>query len=829
MRVFKFGGSSLADTERIATVLDIIDQAREAGEIAVVVSAMGGVTDALEKVARTAAMGGEIYREACREIEGRHLDVVKALASPEDQDELRKLIKQRTEELESLLHGVSLVRECSPRVRDRIRSYGERICASLVAAGLRSKQVRASFCDACNLVVTDRHFGSARVEYEETERRIQAHFQQCSEIQVVTGFIGHTREGEITTLGRGGSDLTASLLGAALKAEAVEIWTDVDGVMSADPRLVPSAFPLERLTYDELMELSHFGAKVVYPPSVHPARRGAIPLLIRNTFNRSFPGTAVVPRAGKRRHLICGIASIDDVALLRLQGDGMVGIPGTASRLFGALAKEGVSVTLISQASSEHSICFALDPADVAVAGECIEEEFLLERRVGLIDDLVVEDDLSIIAAVGEAMRRRPGLARRLFDVLGREGVNIRAIAQGSSELNISVVVSRRDVTTALNSIHDSFFSNRGSLVRVFVAGTGRVGGALLEQMENLGPQIEQRRGVRIKLAGVTNRRRMRLGRGGKPAASLSKLSRGEPAQGDQAADLGTLVAAIEATPGRRIFVDCTAGDAVPGTYARLMAAGVPVVTANKRPLAGALHGLQELYAAAETGRVGLYHDTTVGAGLPVLHTLRSMVETGDELMRIEGTLSGSISCLLNRLSQGEPFSRVVRFAHDEGLTEPDPREDLAGRDVARKLLILARTAGWKMELEDLEVESLLPDSFMDMDLSTFWEQLPEVDRAYEDRLANCSRQGKILCYLASLEPGKAQVRLQALDPLHPCATIRGTDNLIAFHTSRYAVTPLVIRGPGAGPEVTAAGVMEDLLKAAADLGACCRPVSGVL
>lgn len=817
MRVLKFGGSSLATPERLETVAGIVANEGRSTPVAVVVSALGGVTDMLATTVERSAAGDASYDEACEALSRRHVDAADVVVAMEERGALHQRIGSLVDELRDLCHGVSLLRECTPRTMDLVLSYGERLSAMVVAGALRRQGMAARDCDARTLIVTDGIFGAAQVALDPSEARIRDHFASHDGVQVVTGFIGATTSGETTTLGRGGSDFTAALVGAALGADRIEIWTDVDGVMSADPRFVPDAFPLHALTYDELMELSHFGAKVVYPPSVHPARSHAIPLVIRNTLNPPFAGTTVAETADPGPHRIRGISSINHVALLRLEGDGMVGVPGIAMRLFGALARQGINVILISQASSEHSICFAVQPAAVEQARTSVEAEFALERRAGLINELVVERDLAVIAAVGSGMRERAGIASRLFGVLGRRGINVRAIAQGSSELNISLVLDRADERPALAAIHQAFFTKAGQrAVSVLVAGVGRVGRALLEQLASAPSRAEAAPGGKhVRVVAVCNSRHMMLARGGLDPASWRALSEG--AAGATHADLDQLVTFARELPEPCVLVDCTASDAVPARYLELLEAGVSVVTANKRPFAGPLATFRGLERWRRSGGRGLYYEATVGAGLPVVRTLQDLLDTGDVPSKIEGVFSGTAAFLMSRLRAGEPLSAAVRAAHERAYTEPDPREDLSGMDVARKLLILARTAGMAIEPADVEVEPLVPgDELAGLSLEAFWQALPRFDAACARRQCDAAKQGRVLAYLARLGNGRARVALEAVKPQHPCGTIAGTDNVFALHTARYDLTPLVVRGPGAGPAVTAAGLFADVLRATA-------------
>ncbi len=814
MKILKFGGSSVADAECIRRVAGIVGEARREGPVAVVVSAFRGVTDDLAAAAAAAARRDRGYEGVAAALRARHLDAISELAPP-DADALAARITRRLDDLDDLLHGVFLLREASPRTTDGILAYGERLSADVVAAALTAAGVGARVVDARRLIVTDDVFGHAQVDLETSYERIRETFSGLEETAVVTGFIAATPEGHTTTLGRGGSDYTAALLGAALGAAAIELWTDVDGVMSADPRMVAEAFPQPRLSYAELMELSHFGAEVVYPPSVHPARSLGIPLAIKNTFNPRAEGTLVTDEtvtgstpAGV--HPIRGISSINRVALMRLEGDGMVGVPGIAMRLFGALARHRVSVILISQSSSEHSICFAVSPADSVSARRAVDLEFALERQAGIVDELIVEDDQSVIAAVGEQMRQRPGLAGRLFSVLGVHGVNVRAIAQGSSELNISLVVDRRSERQALAAIHGAFFAPRRRRLALAVAGAGRVAAALLEQLADAAGDLARREHLEIRLVALADSRRMVLDRSGiDPGAWRPRLD------GDaEALDPERLRAFIgRAAGGQRVFVDCTASEDVGDAYGPLLEAGVAVVAANKLPFAGSLERFRRLEETAQRSGSALYHEATVGAGLPVLSTLADLIRTGDRLERVDGVLSGTVNAVLERLAGGEPFSAAVRAAHAEGLTEPRPWEDLSGGDVARKLCILGRLAGRGIALEDVEVEPLIEARDW-RDLDAFWSALADVDDGFRRRSEEAAAAGRRLRYVASLTGAGARVALEAVAPAHPAYTLAGADNLVAFTTGRYR-SPLVLRGPGAGARVTAAGVFADLLRAA--------------
>ncbi len=828
MKILKFGGSSLAEPERIRAVAEIVASEAALEPVAVVVSALGGVTDLLLEAARVGARE-DSASEMIDQVEERHLAVIDELLDPDEQRVARRRVGEAIAELRDLVRGVALVGECTPRTLDRIASYGERLSALLVAAALRRIGCNAEDCDARELIRTDEGYGAALVEPDETYRRIQEHFESADRLQVVTGFIASSSSGETTTLGRSGSDLTAALLGAGLGAGVIEIWTDVDGVMSCDPRRVPEAFSLPRLSYEELMELSHFGAKVVFPPTVVPARRRGIPLLIKNTFNPEFPGTRVdqgpqgIPSDTERMHPITGIASVNHVALLRLEGEGMMGVPGIARRLFDALAEAEVHIILISQASSEHSICFAIDPKATARARTAVEREFSLELATGLLEPLVVEDEQCVVAIVGEGMRERPGIAARLFRVLGRRGISVRAIAQGSSELNISIVLARGHETRALRAIHESFFRGEDDTLKLVLIGVGGVGEELLRQLRHRKEHSGHDRSE-LRLCGVASSRLMALDRNGldpdTPDARGWLEGRGE------VMSLELVAGFLEQLSGPRALVDCTASPEVQALYPRLLRQGIGVVAANKLAFAGPV-AADPRRALRPDGR-GLYYEATVGAGIPVVSTVSAWTRCGDSVRRIEGMFSGTLGYLTTELSLGRDFDEVVREAHRLGYTEPDPRQDLSGMDVARKLIILAREAGAEIELTEVDVEGLLGDGYASLDLEAFWGLLGSENERYAELTRSAQAQGKRLVYLAQLDlgdpdasgrrPARASVRLVALGLGHPAAEAKGTANVFLLTSDHYDEEPLVLRGPGAGTRVTAAGMLADILKAHAEL-----------
>ena len=845
MKVLKFGGSSVADAGRLQAAARIVERQLDGcpGDGAVVVSALGGVTDRLLALA-AGALDGTEGAEAEREADAlrdHHLRIAAEVAVEADLPALRAAINELCDGLVRELGDCARAGVTPERPReawiDRIVCHGELLSAQLLAAALRVRGLPAEARDARPLVRTDRSFQAALVALEPTMDAIASHFAGIGEdgpLQVVTGFLGSTPEGETTTLGRSGSDLTASLVGAALDAERIEIWTDVPGVMTADPRRVEDALPIPRLSYEEMLELSHFGARVVYPPTVTPARRKAIPLLVRSTLDPEHPGTLVDggrDRQRARGTAVTGISSIDDVHLMLLVGDNLVGTPGVAARLFDALAASGASAILISQASSEHSICFAVEPGVSEAARQAVDAEFRSEIESGSVRPLVVERDQSIVAVVGDGMRERPGIAGRVFGILGRRAVNVRAVAQGSSERNISMVVAKADQGRAVRWIHREFFHGAASgRLAVYVLGVGGVGSALLRQLAAERDALE-RRGIDLQLRGLASSRFMELAvrRGGRrldPGTAADPDGwRAALEQGGEAADLDRLLEHLGETAaggGRTVLVDVTASGDLSAVYHRALAAGAAVVSANKLPFAGPIADFRAFHA---DGGANVFHEATVGAGLPVLHTVDLLLGAGDPIESVSGVFSGTLAYLTGELSARQVWSDAVRRAHRLGYTEPDPRDDLGGLDVARKLLILARLCGADLEMDDVDVAPMLdrPD-LADLPLEDYWQRLASADEEMAARFAEARSDRLELAYLAELdtsgEAATARVGLRAVPPDHPVAGMPASDNMFVFRSQRYDARPLIVQGPGAGTELTAGGVFGDILRAWAERGA---------
>ncbi len=821
MKVLKFGGSSVGTPERIKGLIEILKSYYTRGDqFTVVFSAFSGVTDSLLEMSGRAAAGDENWRASFEAFAMRHQDAIKALVGGQEQAQVAAEMERSHASLANMLSGIFLVREASPRMMDYVVSFGERSSAFIIAAAMRQAGIPASFLDARKIIQTNDAFLSAKVNFAVTNPLIKEYYAQHPDVQVVTGFIGSTPDGLTTTLGRGGSDYTAAIIAAGLGAENIEIWTDVDGVLTADPRKVKKAFTIPKMTYAEAMEMSHFGAKVIYPPTLQPALQKRIPLFIKNTFNPSFGGTYITDKRDPSGHAVTGISSINKVAMLTLQGGGMVGVPGIAGRLFGSLAKAGISVILITQGSSEHSITFAITPEVAFRAKQQVEAEFEYEIEKGMVEPLKIESDLSVIAIIGENMRFRPGIAGRMFQALGKNGVNVVAIAQGSSELNISVVVAHADEAKAMNALHEAFFLSDTKELHVFMVGVGLIGSTLIEQIREQSPFLKEKRSLEIKIVGLANSKVMLFNEDG---IDLANWKEQLTASGEKL-NLANFVEQMKnLNLSNSIFVDNTASEEVPRFYEAILGNSISISTPNKIATSSSYLQYQRLKGIAARRGVPFLYETNVGAGLPVIGTLEDLITSGDRILKIEGVLSGTMSFIFNNFKAGgESFSTIVKEAKRRGYTEPDPRDDLGGADVRRKLLILARETGLPLEAADVEIESILPKAAQDApNVDAFFAELEKADAHFEKMAADAAADGRALRMVASLDKqtGKASIGLRAVDASHPFFGLSGSDNMIVFTTERYKERPLVVRGPGAGAAVTAAGVFAEVVRIGSYLG----------
>ena len=818
MKVLKFGGSSVAKPERIQSIVQILKkyQARN-DQFTVVFSAFGGVTDSLIDMANKAEAADIHYMVLFEQFKTRHLEATQALLSASRFNKIQKEIIQNCDDLNGVLRGIFLIREVSPRTMDYVMSFGERMSALIIAHTLDENGIPAEFLDARKVVKTDRNFGAAKVDFEATDAFIAKYYKAHPKVQVVTGFIGSAKGngkdtdfGLTTTLGRGGSDYTAAIIAAGLNAEVIEIWTDVDGVLTADPRKVKKAFTIPTMTYAEAMEMSHFGAKVIYPPTLVPALKKNIPLYIKNTFNSDFIGTFISTERNANAGAVQGISSIGNITLLTLSGSGLFGTPGVAGRLFSALASGNVNVILITQGSSESSISFAVQPTDALKARRTVEKAFEFELKNGSVDAIKTEADLAVVAIVGENMRYQPGIAGTMFQSLGKNGVNCVAIAQGSSELNISVVIPRADEAKALSALHEGFFLSDTQTLHIFMIGVGLIGSTLLKQIEKQAKFLKENRSLEIKVVGLSNSRQMLFDEQGIDLNNWKSTLYETVAAEPRSSLIGNFVEKMsKLNLPNSIFIDATANADVASEYDKILSGSISISTPNKIANSIAFSNYQKLKAIARKRGVKFLYETNVGAGLPVISTLNDLINSGDQILKIEGVLSGSLSFIFNNFKAGQKFSDIVKEAKTLGFTEPDPRVDLNGFDVRRKLVILARESGLPLEEADVVIENILPKACQEAKtVEDFFVALEKEDKYFESLLET----GKCLRMIAKIENNKATIGLQKVDDKNPFAQLNGSDNMIVFTTERYKERPLVVRGPGAGAEVTAAGIFAEII-----------------
>ncbi len=815
--VHKFGGTSVASAERYRHVARIIAGRPEARRM-VVVSAMGGVTDALVRAVELASRRDREYFTVVEDLRRRHREAVVELVSPSTAEELLERFERDFTDLSDVLHATWLLRSHSDRAMDLVSGFGELWSAQILAAHLREQGGDVSWLDAREVLVVSRENGSVEVDWSASSEKLTAWMDrnEPASTLVVTGYIASTPDGLATTLGRNGSDFSASIFGALVNAKEIHIWTDVDGVMSANPRLVPDAVLLEELSYNEAMELAYFGARVIHPGTMAPAVSRGIPVFIRNTFKPENPGTRIHV-GGASAFDVKGFATIENVALINVEGTGMIGVPGTAHRLFGALHEEGVSVMMISQGSSEHSICFVVPGALGDRARAAVERAFFVERHYGQVQTVELMPNCCVLAVVGDRMAGQPGVAGKFFGALGKAGVNIRAIAQGSSERNISVVIDDADASRALRAVHSGFYLSPQTL-SIGIVGPGIVGGALLGQLAEQSQRLKEEFNLDLRVRAIASSRKTVYADGQLDLSRWRDLMEGEV----ERTDLEAFARHVHADHlPHAVIIDCTASEEVARRYADWLGRGIHVITPNKRANTAELAYYRKLREIGRQNGVRYLYETTVGAGLPIIQTLRDLVQTGDEVYSIEGILSGTLSYLFNVYDGSRTFSEIVADAKARGFTEPDPRDDLSGMDVARKVVILAREIGLSIELEDVQVEGLVPEELQNLSVPEFLESLPRHDEVMARQFEEARARGEVLRYVGAVDrDGRASARLRAYPLDHPFARIQATDNIVLFSTRRYQPNPLVVQGPGAGPEVTAGGVFADLLRLATSLGA---------
>ncbi|SDD24011.1 bifunctional aspartate kinase/homoserine dehydrogenase I [Niabella drilacis] len=815
MQVFKFGGSSVANAENIKKVAAIVDNAAKKNSIVVVVSALGGITDLLLTSGKEAAEGSEDFRAKISTVEQRHFETIKELIPIASQSSLLSLVKKTINEIEEICNGIFLLREITPRNQDRLAAYGEWLSSQIIAEALKHAGLLVLWKDARQFIFTNSDYTHAEVLLEATEKEVRKYFKENkSNVFVIPGFIGSDEQGVTTTLGRGGSDYTAALIAAAIDAESLQVWKDVNGMMTADPRLAINAKVIERISYSEAMELSHFGAKVLYPPTIQPVMSKNIPLYVKNTFAPEMPGTIVGGKAKGakivREHIVSGISSVNNIALLSLEGSGMIGIPGFSKRLFEALSKERINVVLITQSSSEHSICVAIEQKYLPAAKKVVDTTFADEIALKKVEPLKAETHLSIVALVGENMKSLPGVSGRMFGALGRNGINIRAIAQGSSEKNISTVIATDDVRKAINVLHEEFFETIQKQLNLFIVGLGNVGAKLMEQLKQQHTFLVQHLKLNVSVVGISNSRKMIFKERGVSLSGWKEtLAGGEPAS---ITDFANEI--IKRNMRNSIFVDITANKEVAKVYERMLQKSISVVACNKIAAASPFAEYKKLKELAHVFNAKFLFETNVGAALPVIATLNDLRRSGDEIRRIEAVLSGTLNFVFNHYDGSRPFAEVVKQAQDEGYTEPDPRLDLSGMDVMRKILILARESGFEMEMEDIENHSFLPASCMEGSVDAFYKALEKEEAHFKGLLDAALAANSKLKFVATFNEGKASVGLQHVKPENDLYHLYGKDNVVLFYTGRYPEQPLVVKGAGAGADVTASGVFADIMRA---------------
>ena len=806
MKVLKFGGTSVGSVASIHQIQQII--AKENDDCVVVVSALGGITDQLLQAAQMALQADDAYLEVYQTIRQRHMDMANSLVeNPTTRQMLCHELDEILEELRSILFGVHLVKDLSAKSEAVIVSYGEQLSSRIVTASLPGS-VRK---DSLQFIRTDRKQGQVLLNTEKTEELVRKAFTPRPHLAVCPGFISRdSQTGEITNLGRGGSDYTASILAATLGAEVLEIWTDVDGFMTADPRLIPNAYTIKSLSYVEASELCHFGAKVVYPPTIYPACAKNIPIRILNTFRPDSVGTIVQARPEDSKRFVRGLSSIRDVALISVSGLSMVGVIGVNQRIFSALAVAGVSVFLVSQTSSENSTTLGVQEKDCEVAVAALTQEFEEEIKVGSMYTMLVQQGLAAVSIVGENMHNMPGIAGKLFGTLGRNGISVIAFAQGAKETSISFVVPAQQLSKTMNVLHDSFFLSENKVLNIFVCGVGTVGAQLIEQIQQQYDTLLSQQHLQLNVVGIANSRTAIFNADGLELSNYrEQLKQQEKAGGS----FSIKQAALQmASLYNSVFVDCTASAEVSNIYLSLLENNISVVTANKIAASSEYTHYMRLKQTALDRGVKFLFETNVGAGLPIIGTINDLRNSGDKILRIEAVLSGTLNFIFNEIASDVPFSETIRRAKEQGYSEPDPRIDLSGKDVIRKLVILTREAGYQVEQEDVEKHLFVPEKYFDGSLDDFWKTLPELDADFESRRKELEANGLHWRFVAKMEEGKTRVSLETVDSTHPFYQLEGSNNIILITTERYHDYPMMIRGYGAGAGVTAAGVFANIM-----------------